>query len=789
MEDELSFRKRRMTRACDRCRVRKIRCDHAAEQGNRCSSCVVTDAECTYATPAKASFSLYCEILRLITTLVQKRGQKSNPKQNVDPASSNFRRRKNNASYVAGLVQRAEQLERTIKELNPAAVLPERTVHGMPRHVPGIPLQGDSSRSASHMPSETVVELDDDFTSLDLGEKMKNLSLKHDKAFSERCFGSSSSLALFMNALSTKKKLTGRLNTMQLQDYSNLYPWEQATADAEKSCYVFPDNDLITNLVAIYFETVNPILPILHRPTFTKDVANGLHLRDENFGAILLLILAVASRYSDDPRVLADPSSRLSAGWGFLVQAPIFKKTVLAPPSLYEIQQAALGVICSMGTSVSQFSWTVIGLGLRSAVEIGLHRQKPKGHKLTVDDELKKRSFWALVTFDRLLSLYLGRPITIQEEDFDLELPVECDDEYWDISPDGEVHFCQPADKPSKISYFNAQIRLSGIMSAVMRNLYSIKKGRDMLGLSGKDEQHIVSDIDSSMNAWMNAIPEHLRWDPDRDNTLFLYQSAVLYNTYYMLQIYIHRPFLRAESSFSTPSLIISTVAARSCARILQVHLTRIKFTTPHLLMGAFMSGAVLAINIWSHKRVGHPPNAYDLTGFEQCLATFIHAADTWNVAGCSLKMFKGMASFETVGVLDGASINTEYPRENAAPVSAPIWDSYHTIPDAPPEQMQQFGTVGLPSFDVNPCSRELASTDTEYLNSYLETHTGAGQPLDWTDVESWSWPQSTFCDIAESELSGGLGTIDMWTFAPPGFGIAEWDAYVNNMGLENRHF
>lgn len=87
----------------------------------------------------------------------------------------------------------------------------------------GVSLEGDSSPSTSYTPSETLAEIDD-LAHQDLGEKMKNLSLKHDKAFSERCFGSSSSLALFMSALSTKKKLTGSLNTMHLQDYSNLYP-------------------------------------------------------------------------------------------------------------------------------------------------------------------------------------------------------------------------------------------------------------------------------------------------------------------------------------------------------------------------------------------------------------------------------------------------------------------------------------------------------------------------------------------------------------------------------------
>lgn len=185
-----------------------------------------------------------------------------------------------------------------------------------------------------------------------------------------------------------------------------------------------------------------------------------------------------------------------------------------------------------------------------------------------------------------------------------MELPVECDDEYWDIRSDGEVRFCQPGNRPSKVSYFNAQIRLSGIMSTVVRNLYSIKKSRDKLGLldlARKDGHRIISDIDSSMNAWMNSVPDHcvpfalsvqrntdyvlVRWDPDRDNTLFLYQSAVLYSTYHMLQIYTHRPFLRPGSSLSTPSLVISTMAARSCSRILQDHLTRLKIITPHLLV------------------------------------------------------------------------------------------------------------------------------------------------------------------------------------------------------------
>ncbi|KAK0192183.1 fungal-specific transcription factor domain-containing protein [Armillaria mellea] len=742
------IKKTRLTRACDRCRLKKKKCDGISGQSIRCSNCITFDAECTYIIPTK------------------KRGRKITQEESVPVVSashttvSDTSRRTYRASYVEDLERRADELENTLKEFNPDIILPEgTTLQEKPKYLP-ISVHGVLSQSAGYLSESEGTEPDDDSTHLDLLVKMKKTS-SDQKSLSQRCFGRSSTFAFFMSAISTEKKPEGGLNTMQLQDHSNAHPWESATADAEKSCYVFPDNDLITSLVAIYFETIHPIFPVLHRPTFIKDVANGLHLRDEHFGATLLLVLSVASRYSDDPRVFADPSSRLSAGWRFIVQTPLFKKAVLSPPSLYELQSPVLGVIYSLGTSSPRFSWTVVGVGLRAATEIGLHRRKPEGHKVTLDDELKKRSFWALITLDRLLSLHLGRPVMMQEEDFDLELPIECDDEYWDIGTDGEVHFHQPADKPSIISHFNAQIRLSGIMSVVVRMLYSIKKGREMLGLTGEGwEERLTSDIDIAMNVWMNSIPVHLRWDPDRDDILFLYQSAVLYTTYYMLKIHIHRPFLGTDSPLSESSLAISTTAARSCAQILRVYLTRIRTIGPHVLMGALVSGAVLAMNIWSHKRAGRPPNVDDVTGFEEGLAIFICASDTWNIAGRSLKMFKAMASIETASLLDNTSLSATRPRQNAVPVSSPIWRSLCTVPDTGPEQF-----------------------DRPHLDDDLVTHLGTSVPLNQTDEGSSSPFRSSLLDPSESELSG---RPDMWTYAPPGFSFAEWDTYVNSFGFEN---
>ena len=72
--------------------------------------------------------------------------------------------------------------------------------------------------------------------------------------------------------------------------------------------------------------------------------------------------------------------------------------------------------------------------------------------------------------------------------------------------------------------------------------------------------------------------PNAVRWDPTRENLLFLNQSANLYANYYQLQIAVHRPFIpspRKPSPLSFPSLAICTNAARSCIHVLDMQYKR----------------------------------------------------------------------------------------------------------------------------------------------------------------------------------------------------------------------
>jgi hypothetical protein len=89
--------------------------------------------------------------------------------------------------------------------------------------------------------------------------------------------------------------------------------------------------------VDAYFVETNVMWPLLHRPTFERLVAEGLHLRDDGFAGVLLIVCGIASRYVDDPRTLVDGGLPLSAGWRYFNQVQM-GQSLLVLPTLFDIQ-------------------------------------------------------------------------------------------------------------------------------------------------------------------------------------------------------------------------------------------------------------------------------------------------------------------------------------------------------------------------------------------------------------------------------------------------------------------
>ncbi|KAJ7180692.1 fungal-specific transcription factor domain-containing protein [Mycena filopes] len=481
-------KRRRIQRACDTCRRKKVRCDGAQMPGNRCSNCITYGLQCSYVETAR------------------KRGP---PKR-----------------YVESIETRVEKIEQLLK-----TILPEADLADLSGQIPSVNDQ-------------------DDIALFPLTENLQRLSLNPDR--DSRFFGRSSGTMLLQAALDLRVDIEPQNNARR---HTEFWASRPAPEPVPPPRYNFPPPDLAASLIDLYFARVNLMLPVLHRPTFARDLAAGLHLTNDAFAATFLVVCAIGSRFSSDPRVLLDGADKYSSGWRWFEQLQLMRDLLGPPPCLYDIQFNALSVIFLQRSSAPQACWTLVSIGIRMAQDVGAHRRKATSHQSTSEDELWKRAFWVLVVLDRTLSVHCGRPCAIQDEDFDLDFPIDCDDEYWEAA-DPEKAFQQPKGKPSHISAFVAYLRLCQIMSFALRTIYSINSSKVLLGLSkGNDsdwEHRIVVELDSALNKWMDDLPDHLRWNPTNEHLEFFEQSAVLHCSYYYLQILIHRLHIPSPSKVPT---------------------------------------------------------------------------------------------------------------------------------------------------------------------------------------------------------------------------------------------
>jgi hypothetical protein len=118
------------------------------------------------------------------------------------------------------------------------------------------------------------------------------------------------------------------------------FKWSLRTLTAPPdSNYRFPEDDLLLSLVDCYFENMNIFFPLLHRPTYEKQIAAGLHLQDSSFGATVIMVCAIGSRFSEDPRVTHyRPGVDLPTDWELFHQVKKLRFPIFAAQSLQDLQ-------------------------------------------------------------------------------------------------------------------------------------------------------------------------------------------------------------------------------------------------------------------------------------------------------------------------------------------------------------------------------------------------------------------------------------------------------------------
>ncbi|THU84639.1 hypothetical protein K435DRAFT_732999 [Dendrothele bispora CBS 962.96] len=585
-------KKRRIQNACDECTRRKIRCDSATMPDNLCSSCLSLDVECTHdrvrkkrgPKPGSTRGNLSLSLKEMIDEIL-----KETPSESCVVLADNM----TTTAIVVKLAKRIRHLESELKfcRENHNKVLSDD-------HSP--PVQAESELSSV----KDVNQLTQDIARSTLGLSDEPIH-----------FGESSNMMLVVTAMDHRKEADSSLpewqsllQNIKRQEYWDTPQW-RPIPQPEVYNFQFPDEDELRRLTGAYFDRHALFPPLLYRPSFEKSLSDNLHLQDNMFGGLVLAVCAVGSRYYYSRRVI-DRSDKnyVECGLKWFDQLPIKQYSFGQDVSLYQMQTYCLAMTyLQLLAAGNEIGWMMNGLAIRLAQEIGAHRHLVMDKRPTIEREIWKRLFWTLILFDLKYSVLFGRPRAISNQDFDLSLPIECDEEYWE-NDDPSRDFVQLSGKPSFVAGSNHFFKLFEIMAFSQQALYSVRTSdfHRRMGISSQDwQKRALEELDLSLNKWADSVPSHLKWNIEHQDEKFFVQSAILHSMYYWVQIQIHRRFIPRpgqDSQSAFPSLAICTNAARSCIHVAETYFSQKIQDVGHFLLPLFGAAMVLTVNLWRGK-------------------------------------------------------------------------------------------------------------------------------------------------------------------------------------------
>ncbi|KAK5945477.1 hypothetical protein PMZ80_002682 [Knufia obscura] len=533
--DENDPKRRRIARACDMCRKKKIKCDGRLP---KCGHCTNYKTECIF-------------------THVEK---KRNPPKG--------------AKYIEGLENRLGRMEQLLKMSglisdeeagrSDLAAIERRLAEkhkSQPKTTSSPKLSLDTPNSSAQRndsqagtPSINNMSPRESVTSpgsvSDKPEQIENISdmmcsLVTNGSGETRYIGSSSALSIFsQKGIEWVNEKTGDTSFQQtIQDAVNEDDKENKWMFWKPEIFgdlfmrrVFkplPPKEEALSLFKDYFENFNCMFPLFHEPTFMhlveKQYSNDPY-ESSGWWACINVALAIAYRL----RVMSNvvPVEDDHKAWLHLKNAlAVLTELIMRNTDLLSVQ-ALIG--CSLfmsGTANPQPSFFLISAAIRLSHSIGLHKKGSSFNLNIVEAEQRKRVFWIAYLLDKDTCLRSGRPPAQDDEDMNVELPSE--------DPPDNVGNIPLADGKSKVNLFRLMCEFAIISSKVYRQLYSVEASKQSDG----ELLNTIGDLDKELEDWKDKIPLDFRPEHEikASHTPLVLHIVVLHFSYYNCLATIHR--------------------------------------------------------------------------------------------------------------------------------------------------------------------------------------------------------------------------------------------------------
>ncbi|KAI9814165.1 MAG: hypothetical protein M1827_003331 [Pycnora praestabilis] len=227
---------------------------------------------------------------------------------------------------------------------------------------------------------------------------------------------------------------------VNLRDYSRgiyripaLYQPPGLSSSSAPTLPELPPKHLADHILNQYSLSVHLVLPVLHWPTFCREYeevyrAGTLRGVPLVWGALFFAALGCGVLHTVDPLI-----HRRHDGKAYIQASRTLTDLWENNFTIDHVRVALLTSVFLGETNLRSAAWTWLGSSVRISQDIGLHCDTRSGS--IIDVEMRRRVWWCVYAWDCLLSLELGRPASINDQDCDTGLPCPVDDYY--IQADG----------------------------------------------------------------------------------------------------------------------------------------------------------------------------------------------------------------------------------------------------------------------------------------------------------------------------------------------------------------
>lgn len=194
----------------------------------------------------------------------------------------------------------------------------------------------------------------------------------------------------------------------------------------------FPNLETSNQLLLCYKKSVQCQYPFLDWPFIEK--CFNLVVKENNSDSIpnffIFMIFAISSQIQDVS------NNKISSSYtkSYYLKAFESVERVIESVNIYTVQAFLLMSVFSQKMPDGVPGWQAVGLAIRTAVVLGLHRKPYHRKNETITNEqraledLKSRIFWSAYGIERINGLVLGRPFSISDVEIDAPFPLETED-------------------------------------------------------------------------------------------------------------------------------------------------------------------------------------------------------------------------------------------------------------------------------------------------------------------------------------------------------------------------